>query len=248
MKKFRMRCSLMTLLICNPVFSQEKPPENASNPLASVNNTDASYQYSDLGDDAKRSDYEIDGSYMVNPAFKLKYELHYYDTDVTGSNEQDLSSFSLKSIFFPSDLKGKLGDWNYKIAGGVELILDLGDDDKGTGTGSDQIAPLVGVAFAKDQTVVVPLIQHYIEFSGNEINTTAFRLIAIQAFPDNVWGKLDAKVPIDWENDNQLPASAEVQIGKMFTPEFGTYLDGLVGVGGDKPYEWGIGLGLRYKY
>ena len=40
-----------------------------------------------------------------------------------------------------------------------------------------------------------------------------------------------------------LPASAEVQLGKMFTPSFGTYVDGLLGIGGDRPYDWGVGVG-----
>ena len=29
-----------------------------------------------------------------------------------------------------------------------------------------------------------------------------------------MWLKLDAKVPIDWENDQAVPANAELQFGK----------------------------------
>jgi len=39
-----------------------------------------------------------------------------------------------------------------------------------------------------------------------------------------------------------------VQLGKMFTESFGTYLDGLIGSGGDRPYDWVIGVGLRFNY
>ena len=39
---------------------------------------------------------------------------------------------------------------------------------------------------------------------------------------------------IDWENDNAVPASFEVQVGKMFTPNFGVFVEGLIGVGGDR--------------
>jgi hypothetical protein len=34
----------------------------------------------------------------------------------------------------------------------------------------------------------------------------------------------------------------------MFTRAFGLYMDGLVGVGGDKPYDWGVGVGMRFNY
>jgi hypothetical protein len=49
---------------------------NASNPLASVNNTDLRWQHFDLGG-SDRNDFYVDGAYMLTPKLKLKYELHY---------------------------------------------------------------------------------------------------------------------------------------------------------------------------
>jgi hypothetical protein len=219
--------------------------ENASNPLAAVDNTDIRYQYFDL-DGPEKKDLWLDGSVMLNPKLKLKYELHYWDTDVTGSSENDWESFHLKPIYFPK--QGKWGDWKYKLAIGAELIVDFGNDDKGIGSGSDQIAPLVGVALVRGGTVLVPLVQHFVEYDGPNVNTTSLRLIGIQSLPNKFWGKLDAKIPIDWADDNAIPATVEVQLGKMFSPAFGLYADGLVGVGGDKPYEWGLGVGVRFNY
>lgn len=66
----------------NPAYGEE----NASNPLAAVNNTDIRLQYFDL-DGPERWDFWVaDGAYMLTPKLKLKYELHYCDTDVTGSS------------------------------------------------------------------------------------------------------------------------------------------------------------------
>jgi hypothetical protein len=107
----------------------------------------------------------------------------------------------------------------------------------------------VGLALNQGDTSVIPLVQHYTEYSGPDVNTTSFRLIFLQAFPDHqMWFKLDNKVPVDWENDNEIPASIEVQLGKNYSPSFGTYIDGLFGVGGDKDYDWGVGVGLRFNY
>jgi hypothetical protein len=219
--------------------------ENASNPLASVSNTDLRVQYFDL-DGSDRNDFWIDGAYMLTPKLKLKYELHYWDTDVTGSSENDWESFHLKPIYFPK--QGEWGAWKYKVAIGGELIVDFGNEDKGIGSGSDQIAPLVGLALVRDNLVLVPIVQHFVEYDGPDVNKTSFRLIAIQSLPNNFWLKLDAKVPVDWENDNAVPASVEPQIGKMFTPSFGAYVDGLFGIGGDRPYDWGLGVGIRFNY
>jgi hypothetical protein len=242
--------SLITFIIIGLVFiplsSGVEAGENASNPLAAVNNTDLRWQYFDL-DGPERNDYYLDGAYMLLPKLKLKYELHYWDTDVTGSSESDWESLHVKPIFFPKE--GKLGTWKYRMAVGVEWILDFGNEDKGIGSGSDQIAPLFGIALMPGGgLVLVPLVQHFVEYDGPDVNQTAFRLIAIQAFPNEFWGKLDAKVPVDWENDNAIPATVEVQIGKTFAPWFGVYVDGLFGVGHDRPYDWGTGLGLRFNY
>ena len=96
--------------------------------------------------------------------------------------------------------------------------------------------------------VLVPLVQQFMAYSGPTVNTTAYRLIVIQKLPNQLWCKLDAKLPFDWEHDDAIPATAEIQLGKMFTPAFGTYVDGLFGIGSDRPYEWGVGVGLRYNY
>jgi hypothetical protein len=220
-------------------------PENASNPLAAINNTDLRLQHFDLGG-SDRIDLWVDGAYMVTPKLKLKYELHYWDTDVTGSSENGLEAFQLKPIYFPT--QGKLGAWNYRTAIGGEWIVTFGNEDKGIGAGSDQIAPLAAVAFTKGNTVVIPLVQQFLSYNGPDVNTTAARLIVIQSLPNNFWGKLDFIVPIEWENDNALPITAEVQLGKMFNPSFGVYVDGLFGLGNDRPYDWGGGIGVRFNY
>lgn len=226
---------------------QKSGGENASNPLAAVNNTDLRIRVYELTNDQDRTYYTIKGAYMVAPKLKMTYELHYWDTDVTGQDESDFESLHLKAIYFPK--QGMLNTWKYRMAVGLEWIEDFGNEDKGIGSGSDQIAPLAGIALMHGGgLILIPLVQHFVEYDGPDVNQTAFRLIAIQKLPNEFWGKLDAKVPVDWENDNAIPASAEVQIGKTFTPGFGAYVDGLFGIGGDRTYDWGVGVGVRFNY
>lgn len=221
--------------------------ENASNPLAAVNNTDLRLKNFELANDQDRTAYSIEGAYMVAPKLKMIYKLHYWDTDVTGQDENDFESLHLTAIYFPK--QGVLGSWKYRMAVGAEWVEDFGNEDKGIGSGADQIAPLVGIALMSGGgTVLIPLVQHFVEYDGPDVNQTAFRMIAIKSLPNKFWGKLDAIVPVDWEHDNAIPATVEVQIGKTFTPGFAAYVDGLVGIGDDKPYDWGVGVGLRFNY
>ncbi len=95
---------------------------------------------------------------------------------------------------------------------------------------------------------MIPLAQHFVSYNGDtDVNLTAARLIALLPFGEGYWTKLDAKVPYDWENE-QWPVSAEIQVGYNFGPKWAVFADGLVGIGSDRPYDAGVGLGLRFKY
>lgn len=231
---------IIVLFNSNKINAQE----NASNPLAAVNNTDLHYQYFDLGD-ASRNDFWVDGAYMLKPKLKLKYELHYQTTDITGLNENGFEEFRLKPIYFP--LAGEWGSWKYKLAVGVEWVIEFGNEDKGIGSGSDEIAPLVGMALVKGNAVLIPLIQHFIPYNGPNVGTTAFRLIWIHSLPNKFWSKADFIAPVEWEND-RTPATFEAQLGKMFSSSFGAYVEGLAGIGDDRPYDFGVGFGVRFNY
>ena len=227
--------------------SEEQTGENASNPLSKGRNTDLRYQYFDLVDGSERHDTFIDGAFMATDKLKIKYEFHYWATDVTGRSEHDWEKFVLKPIYFPKE--GVLGTWKYRLALGLEWTLDANNDDKGIGSGSDQLSPFLGVALAPRRgTTLIPLVQQFLSYSGNDVNTTSLRLIALQVLPNDFWLKPDLKLPIEWENDNAIPATLEVQFGKHVSDSLAVYIDGLAGIGGDRPYDYGVGLGIRFKY
>ncbi|WIY25053.1 hypothetical protein [Parasedimentitalea psychrophila] len=222
--------------------------ENASNPLSAVNNIDIRYQALDLGG-ADRQDVFIDGSFMLRDNLKMKYELHYNFTDVTGTQQSGIEKAVLKAIFFPSERK--LNEtWRRRTAVGLEWTLDLGDTAKGIGSDADILAPFGGAAFANRKTglTLIPLVQHFESYNGStDVRTTAARLIALRPYREKYWAKLDLIVPYDWHNDT-VPATAEVQIGYNVNAKIALYADFLVGLGKDRPFDKGIGIGLRFKY
>ena len=228
--------------------SASKADENASNPLAAVNNTDLKWQYLDLtGGGLRLNHYFIDGAFMANPKLKVKYTLHSWNTNTSGTNQQDMESAVLKLIYFPR--QGMFsGGTKYRLALGVDYIHDLGDTEKGIGFGADQVGPFVGIALGlKSGMSVIPLIQHFKSISGTDIKTTALRLIALKPFNNTWWLKADAKVPYDWENET-VPASAEFQLGNNISQSKAVYIEGLFGLGSDRIYDWGVGIGFRFKY
>jgi hypothetical protein len=239
-------CALFLLLFSVAGLAGEYADENASNPLAKVKNTDLRWQYFDTGD-SHINDVSVEGAFMANDKLKIKYEVHYWETDITGSSEQNLESTTLKAIYFPKDIKGD--GRNYRVAAGLDWIVDHGDEEKGIGSGSDQLAPFLGVAIAYESGLAfIPLVQHFTEYSGDTVSTTAFRAIIMKPLPEKSWLKLDAKLPIDWENDKAIPATVELQLGRTFSKGIGAFADFLAGIGSDRPYDWGLGVGLRFSY
>jgi hypothetical protein len=221
--------------------------ENASNPLAKVKNTDLRWQYFDLGSAGHLNDFYIDGAFMPLDALKLKYELHYWDTNNSGASHSGLESVRLKGIYFPTE--GVRGTLKYRIAVGMDWILDLGDVDKGIGTGADQVAPFVGVALGlASGDMLIPLLQHNQSYSGNDVSFTTLRAIWLRTLPPGNWLKLDAKYSIDWENDKATPGSLELQYGKNLNRNLALYIDGLAGFGGHRQFDWGVGVGIRFNY
>lgn len=220
-----------------------------SNPLAAVSKADLYFQYTRTNSGDDLMDYNVRAATMLTPKVKLLIEAHYWDTNVTGDDEADLERLSVKPIWFPHDRR--LNEtWGMRVAVGFEYIKDFDNTDKGIGVGTDQIAPLFGLAFmnSKSKTVLIPLMQHFEDIgSGPEVSTTAFRLIALQPLSGGYWLKGDLKVPRDWENET-WPASAEVEGGKMITSKVGLFLTGLTGVGGDKPFDWGAALSVRVNF
>jgi hypothetical protein len=239
---FKILLAILVLSISNSILAGE----NASNPLAAVSNTDIRLKTFDL-ENGDRQEAFIDGATMLNPKLKLKYELHWWDTDVTGQDENDWERALLKLIYFPKE--GKLKNGNpYRLAIGLDWSVDLGDPAKGIGSGSDQVGPFVGVATpVKPGLLFIPLLQHFVDYSGIDVSVTAARLIALQTLSEGKWFKMDLKVPYDWENET-WPADVELQLGKSFTPKIGAYFDAQAGIGNDRPYDWAVGVGFRFNY
>jgi hypothetical protein len=225
----------------------------ASDPTASVNFQDIRYRYFDLEGDNHKNSFEAEGSYVFNPRFKVSHKLIGVETDVTGKSEADFSELSLKPIFLtpmkPFGIKAKL-------ALGVEWLKDLGESSEGTGSGSDQIAPLVGVGWLlTEEDFVITLAQYfhsYDEDSGVEdVRRTGPRLIYIRKLPRiKGWAKVDFKGQIDHEDGNDFTQTLELQLGTMITPSIGIYGELLLGdtVFDTNAYDIGGGAAIRIVY
>ena len=152
--------------------------ENASNPLAAVSSVDPRLQYFDLGD-ANQTEAWIDGAHMATPKLKLRYEIHYVTTNVTGSTRERLGVVPLQADLLSQEgHPGAPGTTPWLSASSGFVTFDTTDRGIGcgrpppgdfqcrpmVGSGSDQLAPFAAVSLVKGGLVVVPLVQHFVEY------------------------------------------------------------------------------------
>ncbi len=250
-------CSLVGCLLFgafNTAIAEEGGAD-ASNPTAAVNFNDLRYQAIDLAGafaGRERDRMAVEGAYVPTEEHKFTYEINYWDTDVTGQDESDYESLRGKYINLKPGMLS--GGTKYKRALGVEVIVDQGSVNKGIGSGTDQIAPLYGAGWLlSERNFVITLVQYFHSISedtnAQEVRTTGPRLIWIHKLPHiKGWVKFDNKFSIDHENDDKTSNVLEIQFGKMFSPDFGFYVDYLNNTAGYKQYDDGIGVGLRFMY
>lgn len=225
----------------------------ASNPTSSVNFQDFKLRYFNLTEGNEESIFEAEGSYVFSPAFKLSHRITGTRTNRSGDWETDFRELSLRPIYLHPI---KPFGINAKFALGIEWLKDLGKTRDGTGTGSDQIAPLTGIGWLPtDDDFVITLVQYFHSYDEDdgfdEVRKTGPRLIYIRKLPSiRGWGKADLKTSIDHEDDNDFTQTLELQLGTMISNRIGIYGEGFVGdnVLDTNAYDMGIGIGLRFLY
>ena len=249
---------LVLVLAVRPAYAD--PPEDeddggaaASNPTASVNFQDLKLQYFDLKQGNEESILEAEGSYVFSQAFKLVHRLTGTRTNRSGDRETGFRELSLRPVYLhpikPFGIKAK-------FALGAEWLKDLGKTRDGTGTGTDQIAPLIGIGWLPtEDDFIITLVQYFHSYDENdgvdEVRETGPRLIYIRKLPSiQGWGKIDLKTSIDHENDNDFTQTIELQLGTMISDRIGIYGEAFVGdsVLDTDAYDMGIGIGLRFLY
>jgi len=247
--------SLVIFVLIRPALAQEKNSgAAASDPTAAVNYQDVRYRYFDLDRGADKHSFQTEGAYMLHPRLKLTNELRYVNTDRSGKSEQDFEELKIKGIHLTNI---KPFGIQAKLALGAEWLKDLGDFEKGTGSGADSIAPLAGIGWVPDDmNFIITLVQYFYSYDTDnardeDVRETAPRLIWIRKLPDiGGWFKADLKMSIDHEDNENFDQVLELQLGKMISPSVGFY--GEVFLGDDvldsNAYNYSVGGAVRVMY
>jgi len=256
---FSSRCSYVMVMLLSTiplVFADDTPAdkilvrtlENASNPLSIVNYTDVRYQHH-TGDIEDVNRLFIEGALVATPRLKIIYDLSYSQTDRSGEDEADFETLGISPVYFGFD--GKLSEkWYFRSNFGFDWTYDFGNDDKGIGSGADTIGPRIGIGLANLESEVTAgvILQHTQSYNGNsDIEATTLSITTVRQFRKAGWISSNVVVIRDWEY-NAWRSSFSFQAGYGFDNGKAIYVNGMAGIGRDRLFDVGAGLGLRFYY
>jgi len=169
-------------------------------------------------------------------------------TDRAGDGDFGLGDIGLRYNWLAQ--ADKKGAWLL----GTELFADSATKDV-LGRGKWIVAPIVTKAFFLTKDLIfAPTYQHNISFAGDSdrkrVNESVLDFYFVMTAEDKrSWFIADPTVVVDWENETNIPATLEVEYGRVVGSLFGgaasLYVRPGVGIGQDRPYDWNIEIGLK---
>jgi hypothetical protein len=135
----------------------------------------------------------------------------------------------------------------------TELNADTATKDV-LGRGKWIIGPTATYAMFLSPTMIfAPAYQHNISFAGdgdrNDVNESVIDLYLVFTAEDKKsWFIVDPTMVIDWENEENTPATLEAEygfnIGTLWGGALNFYIRPGIGIGQDRPYDWNIEAGF----
>lgn len=135
----------------------------------------------------------------------------------------------------------------------MELNADTATEDV-LGRGKWVIGPTVTYAMFLSPTMIfAPAYQHNVSFAGDnnrsDVNESVIDLYMVFTAEDKKsWFIVDPTLVIDWENNENTPATLEAEygfnIGSLWGGALNAYIRPGIGIGQDRPYDWNIEVGF----
>jgi hypothetical protein len=177
----------------------------------------------------------------------LRLKVPVVATDALGTGDFGLGDISIKYNWL-ADVNAQRG-----LLFSAELTVDSANKNV-LGRGKWIIAPAFTYAmFPAKDVIFAPTYQHNISFTGDsdrrDVNESVIDLyLVLTAADKKSWWIVDPTIGIDWENDQKVPVTLEVEygrnIGTLWGGALNFYVRPGVGIGQDRPYDWNVEFGV----
>lgn len=159
-----------------------------------------------------------------------------------------LGDLKLKTMYIPY-IDRRLG-----VVVGGEFLFDTASE-KNLGRGRYVAAPLGGMAFFfPGPWLFAPIYQHNFDLGGDDarghVSEGYLDLYVVKPLPkQKMWVIFDPTVTFDYENNDRVNCTFDLEIGKMVAKVWGgvasVYARPSLGVGNSRPYDWSVETGIK---
>jgi hypothetical protein len=242
-----MRNCLVPLLFASLPISAAETDTSGTNPAVLLNTITLFNEYTEL----PSGDYLDTLSLRVAIPFaegkmNLRLSAPFIDTDAGGGSESGFGDISLKWNWIP------MLDAKNAWLTSMEVFAPTAK----TGLGTEQWTLAPGITYARfvnENIIIAPALIHNFSVAGKDgfpdINRTDFDLYMVYTASNKSWWVTsDLTVSVDFQNDNKIPMSWEVQVGRTLCKWNGAavnaYIKPGIGIGKDRFYDWNVEVGV----
>jgi hypothetical protein len=176
----------------------------------------------------------------------LRTKLPIVATDIAGDGDFGIGDLSLRLNWLAhvDQQKGILLGFDSKIPTATDDVL---------GGEKWVISPLITYAwFINKNTIFAPSYQHDFSFAGDDdradVNQSVFDLYFVFTSDDKKqFIQVDPQIILDWENDKEqfiFKTTFGQRVGSLWGGAVNFTVAPSVGIGNDRPYDWGVEVGL----
>jgi len=246
------KCIISILFIASSVIFAQVRTENGSDPTEVRTRFDLELvQLTGFGGDDFMG-MTISGAYAFSRKFAAGLDVPWVYATVDGFAETGIGDIRIMTIY--NLIYDDSGDEFFEaLSGGINLYLDTGNAERGTGIGQSFIVPYFALSYAlAKQLRVAPVVRQYISMTRDADNTQIdemhLMIDGIAIFDHGIWIKITPEAVIDFEG-NRIPTyNLRSSLGKMVDKNWGIVAEFTTTLAGDPRVDYTSNLTLQYLF
>ena len=258
--KFSLRIVfLIALCIAQPLYAQSQPAAPSATEAVLKRPTDfrtrmeIRNEYQNLDGDGYRNIIVPRFDYAVSSSFALRLETPYmiYDAGAGAERVSGQSDLLARAVWRPIQREG------FALLVATDVIFDTAADAR-LGFGKTILAPhmFAAIDLPEYDSVFFPNIQHYFSVAGDadrkDVSFTTLKPNLLTRWPDKVYTFLEPQFTIDWERNDKVGLTVELEVGKILSSNIAAWIRPGIGVINKyelpQVYNWNLELGMRYIF
>ncbi len=194
----------------------------------------------------------ISGEYAITPRFSAGLDLPLVYAKVSGYPETGIGDIRVTTAFnFIYD--NEPDEFFEALSGGVNLYLNTGNAERGTGIGQSFIAPFLAMSYAlAEQLRFAPVVRQYFTLSkrteDEDVNEIHLQIESIAIFSEMVWIKVMPEAVIDFTGYRIPTYNLRSGLGKMFDKNWGLLAEFTTNLAGDPRVDYISNLTMQYLF